>query len=140
MDIKKSWVDIIKNSEKKQIQPIQYVKSYNEPKCKNEPIYKNKFANKTSEIINEEIYQGPMTKEIVFKNIWCWGDYDSLYPLVNTLTIDEINMLIDHIDYKLHDIEGWANPERDLDRTKDLEKCKIILIKQKIKCISKFQS
>ena len=69
MDIKKSWVDIIKNSEKKQIHPIQYVKSNNEPKCKNKSICKNKFANKTSEIINEEIYQRPMTKEIVFKNI-----------------------------------------------------------------------
>ena len=49
-------------------------------------------------------------------------------------------MLIVHIDYKLHDIKGWLNPERDSDIIKDLKKCKIILIKQKIKCISKFYS
>lgn len=137
MNVKKSWVDIVKNSNNTPIHPVQYVKSNNEPNCKNEPKCKNNFVNKIPKITDYEVYQGPMTKETVFENICCWGEHELLFPLIDSLTIDEINLLINHIDYKLNEIDGWSNPERDSDRTKDLEKCKIILIKKKIKFISK---
>lgn len=130
MDTKKSWADIVKNSNKSQIHPVQYVKSTNEPKCK------NNIVNKTLTKNNIDEDHTPMTKENIFNSIWCWGEHQLLFPLINILTIDEINFLIDNIDYKLYEIESWSNPERDYDRKKDLEKCKTILIKQKIKHIS----
>lgn len=121
-NIKKSWADIVKNSNKTQKQPIQYVIS------KIQSTYNNIDEAST---MKNHIYYGPMTKDEVFRNIWCWGEYCLLFPLINILTIDEINDLLNNIEYKLHDIDGWSDPEIHHDRKIDIIKCEEILVKQK---------
>ena len=114
-----SWAEIVKNSNKNQNQPIQHVTSTF--KTTSNPNNSSKLQQFPSDI----------NKNDVFKNIWCWGDHFLLSSFIHLLTINEIDDLINNIDYKLHDIDGWSDSETHEDRKFDIDKCREILIRQK---------
>lgn len=131
---KQSWADIVKHSHKT-CDKVQYVMSKEVKKKKSTDKQKaiDKYTQDLDEASTMEtlIYQGPMTKETLFENIWCWGDYELLNTVIDILTFDEICFLIDSIRYKLQDIDSWSNPSEHHDRKMDIMKCNDILVNKK---------
>lgn len=109
---KKLWSDIVRDSDKYK-KETQYVIS-------------EKLDNKYIESFND-----PLLKEKLFREIWCWGEYELLnHNILYMLTIEEIYTLIYSINEKMQEIEGWDNEERDRERLNGLIKCRNILKEQ----------